>query len=437
MISSTPFAPSHPGDAKEKSGQFTSASTKATGVILSHAFGNQNVRQALLVLSQTERLDRYQTGLFWDSRWKINRWLPRRVTTELNRRSYPQIPSRHIFSTPLREAGRLLALRFGLSAMTEWDRPLSERTIRASVDRATARAIRRWRPGAVYAYEGGAQQTFQAGRREGTLCIYELPSGYWRFELDLMREEAVLRPEYADTMLRLKLSGEALDIHDEELKLADFVIVPSQHVCRTLQGAPVLAEKVRVIPYGADESDGPRRPLGHSGRKLRVLFVGGLTQRKGIGYLIDAVRMMGSALEFTIVGTKIGHCEPIEAATRSYRWISGAPHREILAEMARHDVLALPSLSDGFGLVIPEALSRGLPVVTTINSGGPEIVRDGRDGFFVPIRSAEAIAEKLELLNKDRDLLDYMSSSARKRAREISWIRYRDILRITINDMLA
>ena len=64
-------------------------------------------------------------------------------------------------------------------------------------------------------------------------------------------------------------------------------------------------------------------------------------------------------------------------------------------------------------------------------------MRDGRDGFLVPIRSAEAIAEKLELLNRDRDLLDYMSSSARERAHEISWIRYRDMLRINVKDILA
>jgi len=64
-------------------------------------------------------------------------------------------------------------------------------------------------------------------------------------------------------------------------------------------------------------------------------------------------------------------------------------------------------------------------------------MRDGREGFFVPIRSAEAIAEKLELLSHDRDLLDCMSSSARERAREFSWRRYRETLTMNIIEILG
>ena len=87
--------------------------------------------------------------------------------------------------------------------------------------------------------------------------------------------------------------------------------------------------------------------------------------------------------------------------------------------------VVFPSLSEGYGLVILEALSRGLPVITTRNTGGPEVMEDGRQGFFVPIRSSEAIAEKLETLAADRALLEAMSEAALERARECTWEKYR------------
>jgi glycosyltransferase involved in cell wall biosynthesis len=81
-------------------------------------------------------------------------------------------------------------------------------------------------------------------------------------------------------------------------------------------------------------------------------------------------------------------------------------------------------------------LSRGLPVITTRNTGGPEVIRDGVEGFFVPIRSSEAIAEKLELLAGDRDLLNAMSEAALKRSQECSWQQYRDLLASTISQIM-
>ncbi len=408
-------------------------------VFLTHMSGNQNVRNALAALKQAHLLDQFHTSIYWDSSFAINEWLPGSVRSELSRRSYPQVLRKDVCTTPFREVARVLARRFGLSVLTDSHRaPLSVARVCKSFDLATARAIQRRRPKAVYAYEGGALRAFRTAKRQGTVCIYELPSGYWRYDLELLREEAALRPEYADTIPILSHSADFLKDRDEELELADHVIFPSDHVRRTLQRAPVSAEKFHKIAYGTDESNGPTRALGSShGRKLRVLFVGALTQRKGIGYLLDAVKILGSSVQFTMVGPRNGRSACIDAAVREHRWIPSIPHSGVLEEMAQHDVLVLPSLTEAYGLVILEALSRGLPVITTMSSGGPEIIREGQDGFFVPIRSAEAIAQKLELLNQDRDLLDHMSASAAQRAREFTWQAYRSLLATTLTQILA
>lgn len=402
-------------------------------VVLSHPTGNQFVRQALLAFEEASQLDSFYTTVSWDPRWKINTILPKSVRSELDRRSYPQIPASKIHLDPFRAAANLLSQKFGL-ALPEY---LSFFKVCDSLDRLTAKTIKQRRPKAVYAYEGVALQTFREAKRHGVNCIYELPSGYWHYEVDLLREEAELHPEYADTIAKLKDPPGHNENKDQELALADHVVVPSGHVVRTLKGASISPQKLHVVPYGANESNAPvRQPGGSKNRKLRVLFVGSLSQRKGIGYLIDAVNKLGDQIEFTMIGGRVGTSAPLDQALCKHRWIPSVPHSIVLAEMAAHDVLVHPALSEGFGLIIPEALSQGLPVITTMNSGGPEIIEDGVQGFFVEIRSSEAIVDKLELLDRDRERLDAMSQAAIQRAAAFGWQRYRRLLVSTLQPLL-
>ena len=96
--------------------------------------------------------------------------------------------------------------------------------------------------------------------------------------------------------------------------------------------------------------------------------------------------------------------------------------------MSRHDVFVFPSLFEGFGLVILEAMSQGLPVIATEHTAGPDLIEEGQSGFIVPIRSAEAIAEKLDLLARDPSMLAAMKVAARKTAANHTWERYRSEL---------
>jgi glycosyltransferase involved in cell wall biosynthesis len=286
----------------------------------------------------------------------------------------------------------------------------------------------------VYAYEGVALRTFRAARDCGIKCIYELPSGYWYYESELLREEADRRPEYAGTIMKLQDPRSELTEKDEEIQLADHLFVPSAYVKKSLSRLSLSPEKIHVIPYGANTPPCGSRQT-HNG-KLRVIFVGGLTQRKGIGYLLDAVRTMRSAVSLTLIGRKVGRCEEIDRAVAEHIWYPTLSHHRVLETVAQHDVLVLPSLTEGFGLVISEALSRGVPVITTANSGGPELITHGKDGFIVPIQSSEAIARCLEQLAQNRDRSEEMSRSALSKARQINWNIYQEKLILTLTRVL-
>jgi glycosyltransferase involved in cell wall biosynthesis len=247
--------------------------------------------------------------------------------------------------------------------------------------------------------------------------------------------EADRNPEFAGLHPKLTDSPGHMQWKDEELRLADTVFVASQHVRRTLAGV-VADEKIRVVNYGAPPVQPPRATQLDTKRPLKVLFVGALIQRKGIGYLLEAIDRLGADVELTLIGTRFAPNARVDAACQRWRWLESIPHDEVLNVMLRSDVLVLPSLSEAFGLVVTEALACGLPVIITPNVGAGDLIVEGREGFIVSVCSSEAIAERLVTLHKSRELLVAMSRNAQVTAAARSWAAYRETWAETVRDAL-
>jgi glycosyltransferase involved in cell wall biosynthesis len=279
----------------------------------------------------------------------------------------------------------------------------------------------------VYAYENAALRTFETAKRLGVKTAYEVASGYWHAAEAIFAEEAELNPDWART-IRLRDSRAKKQRKDAEIALADRVIVASSFTAKNLRLGPSRDKNIAVIPFGAPSPPVTNGPARSDSPRLRVLFVGGLSQGKGLSYLFAAAESVERAISLTVIGRRNCDCAPLDEQLSKRRYIPTLPHDEVLQEMRRHDVLVFPSLCDGFGLVILEAMSQGLPVVASTNSGGPDVIEDGTDGFIVPIRSADAIAAKLELLAGDRDRLSQMKHAALATARRYTWDRYQKSL---------
>ncbi len=397
-------------------------------ILLSHPTANQNVRQTALALAEAGLLAEFWTCV----NWRQGGWLDRSLgvasplRNELRRRSFPAELAPFLRTFAWREWGRQFAGQLGWPGLTRDESALfSVDAVYLSLDRRVARRLATPPPmRAVYAYDAGALASFREAKRRGMKCIYEHPIIYWRKVREFQEEEAELHPEWAPTLGALTDSEEKLARKDEELSLADLVITASSFSKTSVALAPHLKAPVHVIPYGTNSLGRNSRPK-EAARALRVLFVGALTQAKGLGYLLEAVARLEGEIEFTLIGRRVSEAIPAPAMLDKYRWIPSLPHDQLLAEMACHDVLVLPSLHEGFGLVLSEAMSAGLVVITTPHTAGPDLITEGADGFLVPIRSADAIEEKLALLAYDRDRLAAMQEAAREKAASSTWENYR------------
>jgi alpha-maltose-1-phosphate synthase len=397
-------------------------------ILISHPTANQNVRQTALALAEAGLLEEFWTCVNWKENGFLDKYLPfpRRVRKELRRRSFPSELKSHIRTFPWREWGRLLSSQLGLKWTTRGESGLfSMDAVYFSFDRRVARHLAsNRRAKAVYAYDNAALESFRAAKSHGIKCIYEHPIVYWRKVREYQLEEAELHPEWAPTLGALGDTEEKLARKDQELALADVVIAPSTFSSESLRHAPELNVPVQIIAYGAPSVNHRTGP-DERAAKLRVLFVGALSQAKGLGYLLQAAARLERLIELTLIGHRVSDLIPSQVVLNRYRWIPSLPHDELLDEMSRHDVLVLPSLHEGFGLVISEAMAQGLVVITTPHTAGPDLIEDGIDGYIVPIRAADAIEERLGRLMTNRKLLTEMKLAARRKAEMRPWEIYR------------
>jgi glycosyltransferase involved in cell wall biosynthesis len=411
-------------------------------ILLSHPTGNANVRHAALGLQRADLLGEFWTCLNFNETPILRKILPRSVSGKLGRRSFPKELSPRMRSFPFREIVRLLAPRAGLSSLVRHETgPFSIDAVYHSLDRKISARLASGRFQGVYAYEDGAEESFRVAGRHGFLRLYDLPIGYWRAARKILAEEAEREPEWASTLTALHDGPEKTERKDSELRQADLVFVASSFTLKTLDEAPDFKGTVAVIPYGAPVLD--HAADVHPGSKpksdkLRVLFAGGLGQRKGLSYLFEACRRLKGAATLTVIGARPPRaCAALDRELAGVRWIPTCSHAEVLSEMAAHDVFVFPSLFEGFGLVLLEAMAMGLPIITTPNTAAPDLIDDGVEGFIVPIRSPDAIVEKLELLIRDPDRRTEMSLRARSRALEHTWERYEETLVAGITSALT
>jgi len=175
----------------------------------------------------------------------------------------------------------------------------------------------------------------------------------------------------------------------------------------------VPARLVHVIPPGVDMARFRPRPRPDGDGPMRVLFVGGDFERKGGHDLLAAMRRVHSQMELDIVSPQAAVPSGLPARVHG----DVAANSERMIELLRGaDVFALPSRGDCTPLAVAEALSSGLPIVTTTVGALPELVVDGWNGLVVPPADPQALAAALDRLAADGALRREMALRSRSMA---------------------
>jgi starch synthase len=427
LVARKPPSAGHMGQAiaGEGTASILSAEENEGGdVLLSHPGGQHSERLAM-ALDSAGLLRRFVTGVQWNSSGLLSRALARlpgrhakHLGERFARRSFPGLPPERIASRPLSEGAYLLATRWKLARRKGECLALWRNFI---FDRSAARLLEREQPAGVICFNSCATETFRAARGLGIRTILDQSIAPLAAARDFYLREADRWPEFADS-LACDLSPARLARDSEELQLADCVLAPSECVRQALESLGVPSQRIADVPFGVDLKRFAPRPR-KSEETFRVLFVGKLTQRKGLAQLLEAFRRLGlPGARLELVGDLVGSGRWLPRYRGLFDWCPNATHAELAERYRRANVFVLPSLHEGSALVTYEALASGLPVIATPQTGS--VVRDGMEGFLVPAGEIEPVAERLLELYRDPERRRDMAVRARQRAEEFSWAAY-------------
>lgn len=272
------------------------------------------------------------------------------------------------------------------------------------------------------AFSSFGLHTIRKAKDKGALTILERGSSHMQYQMAILEEEycrAGIKPGLAHP----KIIEKELKEYEE----VDYISIPSKFVKRTFLEKGIPERKLIHVPYGVNLQE--FRQIPKRDNIFRVVYAGAMTLQKGVHYLLQAfseLRLPQS--ELLLVG---GFSDEIASFFKkyegSYRWVGHVSQRELYKYYSEGSVFAFMSIQDGFGMVMAQAMACGLPVICTSNTGGEDIVREGAEGFIIPIRDVKALKERLVYLYENPEICKVMGLSAKERVgKGFTWDDYGD-----------
>ncbi len=394
--------------------------------VVVHA-GRRDHYQVALALYEAGLLEKLVTDVYFplDKPW-FTRTIGKLLPADLLAKRYcPGLPGDKVCSTP-NALGVILANRL----VRRWNlHPISD-----SILGAKARMIAQRARSSIFSYSTYAAEAL---KRPSADSIYEGRSNLL-FQMHphpasarrILQEELIRVPDAINSLMQeyeMSIPSHVYERLVLEPTMADDIVVASTFCAHTLIEEGIARERLHVVPYGVDSTYFPEKTKYDTDGPLKLIFLGSIVQRKGIAYLLQAMELLKNEPVQLVLCGRVAPDTTLLERFREYavEVKIGLSHAAVLQELHAADLFVFPSLLEGFAHVILEAMSCGLPVITTPHTCGPDVIIDGEHGFIVPIRDPGALADRIAWGLEHRSRLADMGRQSAIRAREFTWERFR------------
>jgi len=285
--------------------------------------------------------------------------------------------------------------------------------------RTMARECDRKSVTAVHSYEDCSLWQFQAAKKRGKACIYDMPIGYYGW---WQRKEEELAKKYRDWLPSGGLSSSRWvrpEQKKKEMELADVVVTACTFAANTIRES--FDKKVVIAPYGVDLPLPQKAPPREG--PLRIIYAGAASVRKGVPLLLEVWRDLAwKDAELILVGSWQMASARAAQLPPGVRYLGMMSQQQANQEISKSDWLILPSNFEGYGLVILEALANGVPVIASTATGAGDLGPSPAIKLMEP-DSRHSLVEALQQAKKSRER--GLRGEARRVASVASWGRYR------------
>lgn len=302
--------------------------------------------------------------------------------------------------------------------------PKMEAFLLTAFGKWAARQVSRENWDIVHEFSGAGEEVIRATR--GKTCHLLLRgSAHIRQQAQILREEAertgvaVAQP-----------SPWIIEREEREYAAADYILVISRFCYDSFVRQGVPAEKLLLLPLGVDarafraseEALERRCRRILSGAALTVLTTGQVSFRKGLYDFTKIAAACDGRMRFRWIG--VVREEARETVSKLPTCVEMLPHQPQMSlpqPYAEADLFLLPTIEDGYALVLAQAFANSLPILTTTNCSGPDFIREGQSGWVLPIRNPEAFIDRLLWCDAHRDELARMVQGIARQFRPTDW----------------
>ena len=259
-------------------------------------------------------------------------------------------------------------------------------------------------------WSGNSLEAIKESKKQGKIFILERGSSHYSYQMELLKEEAK-RQNLKDFQPNLKIWEREL----LEYEYTDYISVPSQFVYNTFTEFGIPEDKLIKNPYGVNLEE--FYPVKKEDDTFRVIHCGAISYRKGIPYLLEAFSQLNlKKSELWIVGSIDEEIKEFVNQYKDENIIFHGPKKQsdLSWYFSQCDVYCLASIEEGLAMVQAQAMACGLPIITTTNTGGGELIENDKNGFVIPIRDIQAIKEKILYIYKNREISKRMGEEAHK-----------------------
>lgn len=391
-------------------------------VVVSHP-GRQHSHQLAAALASEGRLVQYYSGV--PAGRKTKPWFLCGLNTNYAD-FHDDLPDQLCTCVPVSPIIRQIAMRVlkadNSVAVGHWADGVFDSRVRRRLARTDMHKVR-----VVVCYENAAESTFRWAKERGIVTVLDAASVHHS-----MQDAVVPFVESPATHARIVARK------DREIALADWILTTSPLAAQSYLRAGVSQDRLRMIPMGVDLDNFRPVESGERSEELRFVFVGRASQLKGVDLLFETQRRLldlGHRLRLTLIGDRDANVHVPDSPDITL--IPRLSTRELAVELPKHDVLVLPSRFDSFGMVVPEAMACGLPVIVSPNAGSSMLVEPEQNGLVMADLTVDALESCMAWFLNNRDRLSNLAAHARKSLQAYTWNAYRARVRSVFSEICA
>lgn len=289
-------------------------------------------------------------------------------------------------------------------------------------DRWVARKIKKSNADIFIGWSGMSLHSLRAAKKKGMKTILERGSAHIQYQNEILQEE------YQSYNIRFSINPKVITKEISEYSEADYIALPSKFSFNSFVDKGINPEKLIINNYGSSSQFFKPSNTGDK-QKFIIMYFGALMIRKGLKYLFRAIKDLDIPQDkfevWFVGGIKDELKDHIEKESeKNWVFTGHVQHKNLSNILSKASIAVVPSIEDGFGMVVPQLFSCNIPVIVSENTGSMDLVEEGKNGFVVPIRNAQAIKNKIQFIYNEPKKLIEMKRYIKDNPVDLSWDAY-------------